>query len=275
MTTISHARQAVADAAARAEFYRLWHAGQRMGATNAHILEMMGPRATSAVVEQLRMALLEGAQQRAEVTAVVAANPKLVQPFEGALLSFGEESGSLEQSLKALIAHFKAEHRMLVRIWSSLTYPLITSLAMIFIAPLPLLAAGQGRAYLISVGVGVARWYGLGGGVIVALAASYSNRRDFVLARLARAMAAGVEAGLPLDRVVVLSAEATGHPQIKAHVARFSARDLATQPLSETFAGCAVIPGEMAAAMHVAEASGDFSGSLRKLADLYDSGRSA
>lgn len=271
MTTISHARQAVADAAARAEFYRLWHAGQRMGATNAHILEMMGPRATSDIVEQLRTKLLKGAQLRGELADVVRANPELIQPFEGALLVFGEESGTLEQSLKALVAHFKAEHKLLVKVWSSLTYPLITTLAMIFIAPLPLLAAGHGRAYLLCVLGGLAIWYGLGGGVIVALAASYSNRRDFVLARLARTMAAAVEAGLPLDRVVVLSAQATGHPSIKAHVARFSAHDLATQPLSETFAGCAVIPGEMAAAMHVAEASGDFSGSLRKLADLYDS----
>ena len=241
MTTIGAARQAVAAAAARADYYRQWHAAMRMGATNPRIVDMIGPRPTS------------------------------LQPFEAALIEFGEESGSLEQSLSALVAHFKAEHKLLLRIWSKLTYPLIVSLAFIVIGPVPLIFMGQTRTYLISVLGGLALWYGLGGGVIVGLAANYANRREFVLTRLARTIAAGIEAGLPLDRVVILAVQATAHPELTAHVKRFSARQLGTQSLSETFAGCPVIPPEMVAAIKVAEVSGDFSGALRKLADLYES----
>ena len=272
MTTIGSARQAVADAAARAELYRLWHAGQHMGATHPHILEMMGTQ-RAPVVEALRRKLLEGTQQRREITPILKENPRLTAPFERAILIFGEESGTLEQSLASLTGHYKAEHRLLLKVWSKLTYPLIVSLAFIVIAPLPLVFMGQTGAYWVSVVTGLVVWYGFGGSAITALAAHYAGQRNFVLARLARAIATGVEAGLPLDRVVTLAVQSTSHAEISAHVRRIPAQQLASQPLSETFEGCAVIPVEMKAALRVAEVSGDFSGALRKLADLYDPGR--
>lgn len=270
MTTIGHARQAVADAAARAELYRMWVAGQRMGATHPNILEMMGPREGSPTVEALRLKLLKGTQYRRTIASIIKENPDLVQPFEAAVLTSGEEAGGLEQSLNALVAHFKAEHRLLARVWSKLTYPLMTSLAFVFIAPLPLVFMGRANSYFVSVAIGTAVWYGVSGSVITAMAARYANRREFVLARLARGLAAGIEAGLPLDRVATLAAQTTGHPAIVAHVAQQNVRDLATRPLSEVFSGCTAIPAEMIAAIRVAEVSGDFSGGLRKLADLYD-----
>jgi type II secretory pathway component PulF len=273
MTTIGDARQAVADAAARAELYRLWYAGQRMGATHPHILEMMGVLGRAPVVEELRSNLLEGTRQRRTITSVLKQNARLTAPFERAILIFGEESGTFEQSLSSLIGHFKAEHRLLQKIWSKLTYPMITSLAAIFIAPLPLLFVNRSGAYGLIVIAGVLVWYGFGGAVITGLAAKYAAHREFVLARLARALATGVEAGLPLDRVVTLAVQSTSHPEISAHVSRIPAQHLATQSLSETFEGCAVIPAELKAALRVAEVSGDFSGALRKLADLYDPDR--
>jgi len=72
---------------------------------------------------------------------------------------------------------------------------------------------------------------------------------------------------------VTLAVQSTSHPEISAHVSRIPAQHLATQSLSETFEGCAVIPAELKAALRVAEVSGDFSGALRKLADLYDPDR--
>ena len=248
----------------------MWVAGQRMGAAHPHILEMMGPRAKSATVEMLRMKLLAGTQRRRTLESIIKENAALVQPFEAAVLTLGEESGTLEQSLSTLVTHFKAEHRLLSRVWSKLTYPLVVSLAFIVLAPLPLFFMGRASSYWISVAGGLAVWYGFGGGVITGMAATYANRPEFVLARLGRALASGIEAGLPLDRVATLAAESTGHPMIIAHVKKQNARQLATRPLSEVFSGCAAIPGEMIAAMRVAEVSGDFGGALRKLADLYD-----
>jgi type II secretory pathway component PulF len=204
------------------------------------------------------------------IADIAAANPKLTQPFEAALLGFGEEAGSFETTLETLAAHFTMEHKLLNKVWAQLTYPLITSFVAIVIAPLPVLVFGNAGAYAVTVAIGLFAWYSFGGGVVTGFAAQYANRREFVLARLARGLAGAVEAGLPLDRAVALAAESTGHPDIIAHVRRLSQRDQATRPASETFAGCPVVPGEMIAAMKVAEVSGDFTGSLRKMAELYD-----
>ena len=272
MTTIGNARQAVADAQARAEFYRLWHAGLNMGAPHAHILEMMGERRGSPKLEAWRKALLDGSKKGRDVASMVKEHPALVQKFEGALLTFGEESGSLDQTLKTLAEHFMAEHRLLLKVWSKLTYPLFVSLVAIIIAPLPLVVQGGVRSYWLLVGIGLAVWYGLGGGVIAGLAAKYANRRQFVLGRLGRALASGVEAGLPMDRTVLLAAESTGHPDIIAHVRRIPAQVRASQPMSETYRGCPIIPTDFISAMRVGEMSGDYSGSLRKMAELYDGG---
>ena len=269
MATIGQARAAVAEAKARAEMYRLWHAGHHAGLTHAAVLDTMGPR-QSARAEEWRQKLIEGAKARRSVTQIVRQNPSLTQPFESALLTFGEESGSLEQALRSLGEHFEGEHRMLLKLWSKLTYPLLVSLVAILIAPLPLVVQGGVRTYWILVGIGLTLWYGLGGTVVDLMARRYANRRQFVLGRLGRALANGIEAGLPLERVVTLAAQVTGHPTIIAHVNRLPAKERGSRAISEIFEGCALVPPEMISAMRVGELSGDYSGSLRKMAELYD-----
>lgn len=269
MATIGQARAAIAEARSRAEMYRLWHAGHHAGLTHAAVLETMGQREARRA-EEWRQALLQGAKARRTVAAIVKQHGSLTQAFESAVLTFGEESGSLEQSLRSLGDHFEGEHRLLIRLWSKLTYPLFISLVAILIAPLPLVVQGSARTYWILVATGLAVWYGLGGSAIGIMAARYAQRRDFVLGRLARALANGIEAGLPLDRVVTLAADITGHAEIIAHVKRMPVRERASRPVSEIFQGCSVIPPEMISAMRVAELSGDYSGSLRKMAELYD-----
>ena len=270
MATIGAARQAVGDAKARAEMYRLWQSGQHAGLTHANILETMGARTGSPGTETWRQKLIEGTKARRTVSSIVKANAKLVQPFEAALLSFGEESGSLEQSLRSLGEHFQAEHRLLLKVWSKLTYPLMVSLVAIVIAPLPLVVQGGTRTYFILVITGLVLWYALGGSVIAVLARRFATKREFVFGRLGRTLANGIEAGLPLDRVVTLAAEVSGHPDVMAHVKRIPARERGGKPISELFQGCSVIPPEMISAMRVGELSGDYSGSLRKMAELYD-----
>ncbi len=270
MATIGQARGKVSDAKDRAELYRLWHTGVRAGLTHAAVLETMSASRQSGPTSRWRRALLDGTKARRTVASIVKANDRLLQPFESAVLLFGEESGTLEQSLRTLGDHFQGEHRMLLKLWSKLTYPLLVSLVAIIIGPLPLLIQGGARAYLVAVGTGLAFWYGLGGTAVGAMAANYANRRQFVLGRLGRSLAGGIESGLPLDRVVTLAADVTGHPGIIAHVKRIPPRERGARPISETFQGCEVIPPDMIAAMRVGEASGDYSGSLRKMAELYD-----
>ena len=109
-----------------------------------------------------------------------------------------------------------------------------------------------------------------GGGLLLAAAQWFQQRPRYVRGRLLRALTIGIESGLPLGRAVELAVSATANKAIRAHVARFTREQLSGQPLSKTFANCPVVPREMAAAMEVAEATGDYAGTLKKMADLYE-----
>lgn len=52
----------------------------------------------------------------------------------------------------------------------------------------------------------------------------------------------------------------------------FKKRELASQPMSRTFAGVSVMTPEFMAALEVAERTGDYSNTLRRLAAMYEDG---
>lgn len=254
----------------KAELYRMWLAGYHAGLEHPRILGSIGAFGRSPAVEELRRYLLAGTQRRQALASLTRGRPALFAPFEAALLVLGEETGSLEQCLRLLADHFAAEHRMMLRVKQKLTYPIIQMFAASFIAPLPLVFTGHAGAYLLTAAGGVALCFAAGGSVLTAAARGYARRPRFVQARLARALTMGIEAGLPLPRAVELAADASGDPAIAAHVRAIPARTIASQTLAKTFAGCPGIPRELTAAMEVAEASGDYGGTLKKMAELYD-----
>lgn len=269
--TISHALSAARDAATRAELYRSWHAAQRAGMSYDVALESLGARSGS--VETLRRALIDARRKGTGIAdALKRLDAATVEPFERAVLLLGEEAGALEKSLKSLAEFFAGEHRALVRLQSKLVYPLLLSIAFVIFAPLPLLAAGRTREYVVTTVLGILAWYVLGGVPVVALRRLYARRAGFVQARLCRALVAAVEAGLPLDRAVMLAAEASGDPAIVAHVKGVGARAIATQPLETTFAACPGTTPAMLGAMRVAGTTGDYAGSIGRLGALYEDG---
>jgi type II secretory pathway component PulF len=182
----------------------------------------------------------------------------------------GDESGTLEQCLRLLADYWAGEHRMMLRVRQRLTYPIIQMFAAAVIAPLPLVFAGAVPAYVLTAAGGVALVAAAGGSVLLAAARRYGRQPRFVRARLLRAITIAIEAGLPLARAVELAAAASDDSAVIAHLAGIPLRTMATQPLARTFAGCPGIPREMVAAMEVADATGDYGGTLRKLADLYE-----
>jgi type II secretory pathway component PulF len=254
----------------KAELYRMWHAGCHAGLPHHTVLEHAGDFSRSPTVRRVRDALRAGLTRRATITAVVTANPVLFVPFEAALLELGEESGRLEECLRLLAGYFAAEHRMITWLKKKLTYPMFNALAAVVIGPLPLVFMGRTGAYLLSAGGGLVLCVAAGGGLLLAAARRYSRRPTPVRARLARALATGVEAGLGLDRVVDLAVQAAANPEIAIHVAGIPRTARMGQPLARTFAGCPAIPHEMLSVMEVADTTGNYTDTLRRLADLYD-----
>jgi type II secretory pathway component PulF len=270
--TLAQAWNQLDTARFKSELYRMWYAGHHAGLEHARALEVMDDFQRSPAVAQARTWLLQGTKRRQTLATVTRAKPELFTPFEAALLVLGEESGSLEDCLRLLAEYFAAEHRLVLWVKKKLTYPTFNLLAATFIAPFPLLFFGHTAAYFGVVGLGLAALLLAGGSLLLAAAKWFQQRPKYVRGRLLRALTIGIESGLPLGRAVELAVSATANDAIRAHVARFTREQLSRQPLSTTFAGCPALPREMAAAMEVAEATGDYAGTLEKMADLYEGG---
>lgn len=256
----------------KAEFYNAWHLGQQAGLSHARILETMGDFKRSATVARLRDEFLEGARGRKTLDYTVGTNPTLLTPFEAGSLRLGEESGRLEQVLKFLSDYFSAEFRAVQKVKRLLAQPMITAVAAVFIVAFPVLYYGNPTGYLITVGLEVAVLL-FGGGVLVrSVAGRYRKRREFVLGRLCRALAMGVEAGLPIAAVAEFAVAAADHTELSAHVAGIPRRERGRQPLAQTFAGCRLLPFELIASLEVADATGNYNDTLVKLAGIYDGG---
>lgn len=235
MTSLAAALRAVRSGRDKSAFYRMLHLHQRAG--------LRGPDIVSP-----------GAQA----------------PFETALLALGEETGKMEEVLRLLADYFAAEDRMMQQVLKHATYPMFTALAATFIAPLPLLFFGRTGFYVVTVAGGLALWIMAGGGLVFGITRRFLNQPRFVLARLLRGLTIAVESGLGLDRAAVLAAQATGNDDVIRHVRAKAARERGTQPLSATFDGCPHVPFTAIAALRVAEASGNYTGTLVKLAELHD-----
>jgi type II secretory pathway component PulF len=256
----------------KSELYRMWHAGYRAGLSHERVLSTAGEFRRSPTVARMRRHLLRAAQQREGLATPIKARPDLFVPFEAALLELGEEAGGLEEILQLLGTYFQNEHRMTLWVKKKMAYPMMNAIGAIFIAPFPVLFFGNAAAYALTVTTSLVVALAAGGALLAAAARSYRNRPKIVLARLCRAMAVGVEAGLSLDRVVQLAVDATGSRELAGYVARIPRPQLRSQPLAATFSGSALVSPEMVAALQVAEETGDYTNTLKKLAELYEDG---
>jgi len=254
----------------KSEFYRMWHVGHHAGLEHPKALETMDDFRRSPTVAKARQWLLAGTKRRQSLAAITRAKPALFTPFEAAILVLGEESGDLEHCLRLLAEYFATEHRLVLWLKKKMSYPMFNAVAATFIAPFPLLFFGHTGAYLLIVGGSLGTLALAGGGLLLAAARWFQQRPKYVRGRLLRSLTIGVEGGLPLGRAVQLAVDATANEAIRAHVARFTREQVSGQPLSKTFADCPFVDRPMVAAMEVAEASGDYSGTLRRLADLYE-----
>jgi type II secretory pathway component PulF len=261
---------ALDDGRHRAEFYRMWRTAYGAGFTHPKSLETMGPR-PSAPTEGARLWLLDGTRRGEELAGLLRSGGDRFEEFERALLILGEESGSLDRALELLGTFYTRKHKLMMWVKSKMAYPFFTALAACFIAPFPLLFYGNTSAYLVAAGSGVTILFLFSGTLVAAVAARYGRKPPLVRARLARALVTAVEAGLTLPQAIRLSADASANAAVRAHIGRFSERELSTTPISETLAGCPHITPEFAAVLATAERTGDFS-ALGRLAELYEDG---
>lgn len=250
----------------------MWRAGAAAGFTVPGTLETMGPRHAPRV-ETLRTWLLDGTRQGQSVAELIRRDGGLrFEAFESALLTLGDESGTLETSLRLLADFYARKHRLMLHVRKMIAYPLFTGICATFIVPFPLLFFGHVTAYVVVVAAGLTGWIFAGGAIALAASTLYGSKPAMVRARFARALATAVEAGLPLGRAIRLAADASADPAVQHFVASIDERQLAGQQITATLASCPHMTPDFLAVLQVAEHTGDFTNSLRKLADLYEDG---
>lgn len=247
----------------------MWRAGYSAGFTHPKSLEVMGKR-ESPVSERARRILLDGTNQGKSVTQTMRIGGPF-EEFERALLTAGEEAGSLDQSLTLLGDFYTKKHKLMMWVKKQMAYPFFTALAACFIAPFPLLFFGKTLAYIVTAFGAVAVLLLYSGSIVASVSASYGRKPPLARARMARALSTAIEAGLPLPRAIRLAGDASANPQIRSYLQRFSERDLATRPLSQTLAVCPHMAPEFISSVTTAEATGDWL-PVKRLAEMYEDG---
>jgi type II secretory pathway component PulF len=245
----------------RAELYRAWNTGLAAGIPANLVLEQMGPIPFPSV-EEVRRYLVVGLGQGKSITALVNARPKLFAPFEGAVLAAGDQSGKLDQSLRLLTDHFAADNRRLLKVRDALLYPVFFGLVASFGLPFLVMHTSPMESYSKAIVLLLALFLLLGGVLISAIASFLLNTNSRTRARFASVLASMLEAGLPVGRAVRLAVDASGNRGLQVHIGRRTERELSTAPLAKLFEGCEEVPAELMGQMSVADATGDYEGTL-------------
>lgn len=189
-------------------------------------------------------------------------------PSKLGFLKLGEESGGLEENLGLLGRYFETEHKRMLWVKKKMSYPMMNVLAGIGIAPFPVLFFGDAVRYFTTVGIELVLAMAFGGALLRIVARRYRNRPKVARARLCRALAIAVEAGLPMD----LGVQAADDASLTEHLARLPAAARANQTLADTLAGWSRLTPDMQQVLGVADQTGDYTNTLKRLADLYDDG---
>jgi type II secretory pathway component PulF len=245
----------------RAELYRTWNTGLAAGIPANVVLEQMG-RIAFPSVEEARRYLVVGLGQGKSITALVNARPNLFAPFEGAVLAAGDQSGTLDRSLRLLTDHFSTDNRRLLKVRDALLYPVYLGLMASFGLPFVVMHTSPMESYTKAIVVLLAAFLLLGGVVISAIASVVLNSRSRTRARFASVLASSLEAGLPVGRAVRLAVDASGNGGLQAHIGKRTERELSASPLAKLFEGCEEVPAELMGQLAVADATGDYARTL-------------
>ncbi len=256
----------------RAELYRAWGAGLAAGLTHEVSLEQIG-RIDAPATEELRRYLLIGVQHGRAIDALVQARPKLLEPFEAAMLSAGHEAGTLDTALRLLADHHAHEFKRMLKVRMLMGYPVFLGVLASFLFTHPFLRRGGWKAYVFAIAGALAAFMLMGGIVLSIFATMVSAGAAYTLPRFVRALVMGVEAGLPLGRTVRLAVGLSGSADLRAHIAKRSDRELSTTPLATLFEGCRGVPPGLLDQMRVADATGDYGNTLKRYVEILETAK--
>lgn len=188
---------------------------------------MAGQHSVPKIAEALAKALEDGGS----LSGVLGRYPYYFGDFELALVAAGEAGGTLDQRLKDLATTLEAQYELRQKVISKLWYPLLVLHALVFLPTMPLMVLHGPATYAAAtLGVLVPAWllvflayaaYRLGGqnsgiragfdrllGLVPILGGSL---RTLGAARFLECLSQLYQAGMPVNRCLVLAARSSGN----------------------------------------------------------------
>jgi type II secretory pathway component PulF len=209
--------------------------------------------------------------------------------FDTALLEAGERSGRLPQCFKLLAQYYTERCQLARQVIHDLAYPLFLFHFAILIGPLPeLFLTGNIVAYLTKTLGIFAPLYGAVGLVLFASQGQHGEnwraflerlsrwipllggaRRCLALSRLAAALEALINAGVPIIDAWELSASASGSPALRRAVVAWKPEVIAGTTPAEALRATLVFPELFTNMYNTGEVSGQLDDSLLRLQRYY------
>ncbi|MBU6402691.1 MAG: type II secretion system F family protein [Verrucomicrobia bacterium] len=212
--------------------------------------------------------------------------------FDIALISAGEQSGRLDAVCRLLAAYYRERAVLARSVLSNLAYPVFVLHIAVLIFPTAMiyqmiwlgnLAGYLWQKALILVPLYVLLWFGVYASqgrhgerwrswletLLHPVPLLGAARRQLALARLAAALEALINAGVPLVEAWDLAAAASGSPALSRAVAAWRPRVLAGETPAEAIGKSGAFPELFANLYHTGEVSGQLDDSLRRLHALY------
>jgi type IV pilus assembly protein PilC len=210
--------------------------------------------------------------------------------FDLALVEAGEQSGRLDACFKLLALYYRERAQLVKQTISDLLYPLfILHFGAVLFPFIKLVQTGNFLQYILTVLAILAPLYAVAGFVIFAFQGRHGEnwrarveqvlhripllgvaRQDLALARLAAALEALLNAGVPIIGAWELAATASGSPALRRAVQTW--RTPMTEGVStpsELVSACGHFPAVFANLYHTGEISGQLDETLGRLQVLY------
>jgi type II secretory pathway component PulF len=234
--------------------------------------------------------LLDGLNQGLTFSEALKTLGRWLPSFDSALLAAGEQSGRTDTAC-TLLANYYANRAALARqVISALIYPAVILHAAIFLAPFPQLFLTGDFVTFARQTLGVLLpLYGLVWLAIMLCQSGHGEvwraalerlshpipvlgkaRRSLALARLAVALDALVNAGVPMADAWALAAAASGSPALRREVAGWKPRLLAGESPGDLLARARHFPSLFCNLYRTGEVSGTLDDTLERLRAYYE-----
>jgi type II secretory pathway component PulF len=223
------------------------------------------------------------------VSQAVQSMGQWMPSFDLALIEAGEQSGRLDACFKLLALHYQGKARMVKQAISDLMYPVFTLHVAVFVFPFTeFFKTGDLTRFILTVVGMLAPLYAVVLFIIVACQGRRGEkwrsileqvfrpvpvlgtaRRDLALSRLAAALEALINAGVPIIGAWELAATASGSPALKRTVQQWRPRLEQGSTPAELVSESGQFPTLFASLYHTGEISGQLDQTLNRIHAMF------